>query len=65
MSDDLGMKALWRRLGFHVHEWGMWERRDVDRTLMFYDGRPNVDHKGVAIQWRKCESCGLEQRRDI
>ena len=59
------LKRFWKWLGFHVHEFTPWTRIEVDRVLMFYDGRPNIEQHNVKIQMRQCMECGWQERRDI
>lgn len=51
------MSALWRWLGFHVHEWGMWTT--AGSLVRLNDGK-KVGH----YQQRICKTCGkIDQER--
>lgn len=68
-------QQIWKKLGFHVHKFDLWERKviDVERDERFSDllaCPPNWGERRK-IQWteywqeRKCKDCGYVQRRRI
>jgi hypothetical protein len=57
------MKRLWRWLGFHVHEWGPWERIDVNTILVSPGGQREFCN--VSAQARKCLRCGYLEKEEL
>lgn len=53
------MKRFWQWLGFHVHDWGKWEKCEY---FVFHDMETAIllEEKGrnVSKQRRVCQTCG-------
>lgn len=55
------IRTLWGWLGFHVHDWGLWEEYSFIQTPKI-NGLPVISLQGEVLgQKRVCKSCGKIQ----